>query len=53
VPDIFVPREGMRFDYLDDAYEFYCNYAKLAGFVVRKNRKRTQASWYVCNKEGF
>jgi hypothetical protein len=43
----------MRFDDLDDAYEFYCNYAKLAGFDVRKNRKRTQVLWYVCNKKGF
>jgi hypothetical protein len=53
VPDVFVPKEGMRFDDLDDAYEFYCNYAKLAGFDVRKNRKRTQVLWYVWNKEGF
>jgi hypothetical protein len=50
---VFVPREGMRFDDLDDAYEFYCDYTKLAGFDVRKNRKRMQVSWYVCNKEGF
>jgi hypothetical protein len=43
----------MRFDDLDEAYEFYYDYAKLAGFDVRKGRKRTQVSWYMCNKEGF
>jgi hypothetical protein len=53
VPDVFVPKDGMRFYDLDDAYEFYCDYAKLAGFDVRKSRKRMQVSWYVCNKEGF
>jgi hypothetical protein len=44
VPDVFVPKEGMRFDDLDDVYEFYCDYAKLAGFDVRKSKKRTQVS---------
>jgi hypothetical protein len=53
VPDVFVSKEGMSSDDLDNAYELYCDYAKLAGFGVRKNRKRTQVSWYVCNKEGF
>jgi hypothetical protein len=53
VPDVFVPKDGMRFEDLDDAYEFYCDYTKLAGFDVRKSRKRTQVLWYVCNKEGF
>jgi hypothetical protein len=53
VPDVFVLKGGMKFDDLDDAYEFYCDYTKLVGFDVRKNRKRTQVSWYVCNKEGF
>jgi hypothetical protein len=42
VPEVFVLKEGMRFDELDDAYELYCDYAKLLGFDVRKNRKRTQ-----------
>ena len=43
----------MKFHDVDDAYEFYCDYAQLAGFAVRRSRKRTQTSWYVCNKEGF
>jgi hypothetical protein len=45
-----VPKEGMQFNEGEDAYEFYCVYGKLAGFDVRRNRKRTQAAWYVCNK---
>jgi hypothetical protein len=53
VPDVFVLKQVMRFDDLDYAYEFYCDYAKLAGFDVRKSWKRTQVSWYVCNKEGM
>jgi hypothetical protein len=53
VTDAFRLKEGMGFDDLDDAYEFCCNYTKLAGFDVRKNRKRTHVSWYVCKKEGF
>jgi hypothetical protein len=53
VLDVFVPKDGLTFDDLDDAYELYCDYAKLAGFDVRKSRKRTWVSWYVCNKERF
>jgi hypothetical protein len=53
VPDEFVPKLYMKFDELDDAYEFYCYYAKMAGFNVRKGRKSTQVSWFFCNKEGF
>jgi hypothetical protein len=47
VPDVFVLKYDMRFDDLDEAYEFYCDYAKLAGFDVRKGRKRTQVMVYV------
>jgi hypothetical protein len=47
-----VSKEGMQFNEGEDAYEFYCDYGKLAGFDVRRNRKITQAAWYVCNKEG-
>jgi hypothetical protein len=31
VPKEFVPKQFMKFDDLDDAYEFYCDYAKMAG----------------------
>jgi hypothetical protein len=39
VPDEFVPKVGLKFDALEDAYEYYCDYAKLAGLDVRKGRK--------------
>jgi hypothetical protein len=39
VPNEFVPKVGLKFDTLEDAYEYYYNYAKLAGFDVRKGRK--------------
>jgi hypothetical protein len=29
----------MKFDDLDDAYDYYCDYANMAGFDVRKARK--------------
>jgi hypothetical protein len=43
----------MRFDEFYIAYEFYCDYAIMAGFDVRKSKKSPQVAWYVCNKEGF
>jgi hypothetical protein len=45
--------EGMMFDEFDSAYELYCDYAKMAGFDVRKSKTSPQVAWYVCNKEGF
>ncbi|XP_076934915.1 protein FAR1-RELATED SEQUENCE 5-like [Bidens hawaiensis] len=30
------PEKGMVFEYVDHAYHFYCEYAKKAGFCVRK-----------------
>jgi hypothetical protein len=47
--DEFVPKVGLKFDTLEDAYEYYYNYAKLAGFDVRKGRKSPEVR---CNKEG-
>jgi hypothetical protein len=41
VSDEFVPKVGMKFDGLEDAYEYYCDYASLAGFDVRKRRVST------------
>jgi hypothetical protein len=53
LPDELVPTQGMRFEEFDSAYEFYCDYAKMAGFDMRKSKKSAQVAWYVCNKEGF
>ncbi|KAI5317754.1 hypothetical protein L3X38_037461 [Prunus dulcis] len=53
------PKLGQGFESLDDAHEFYNNYAKEAGFSVRINysrkNKETNAilrKEYVCSKEG-
>jgi hypothetical protein len=34
VPDEFIPRQDMKFDDLEEAYEYYCDYAKMVGFDV-------------------
>jgi hypothetical protein len=39
VPNEFVPKVGLKFDTLEGAYEYYCDYTKLAGFDVRKGRE--------------
>ncbi|RYQ95153.1 hypothetical protein Ahy_B08g090207 [Arachis hypogaea] len=35
IPIEEIPYEGLRFDSLQKAQEFYCNYAKKLGFVTR------------------
>ncbi|KAJ8639655.1 hypothetical protein MRB53_016349 [Persea americana] len=53
------PKLGMHFDDLDEAYNFYNGYGKLAGFSVRKestNRgKDGEVVWkrFVCSKQGL
>lgn len=51
------PKMGMKFDTIDEAFGFYNDYAKLAGFKVRKDSSRTkdrEMVWkrYLCSKEG-
>ena len=53
------PKSGQGFESLDDAHEFYNNYAKEAGFSVRINYSRKNKETneilrkeYVCSKEG-
>jgi hypothetical protein len=43
----------MKFDVIDDAYKFYCDYAKMAGFDVRNGRKSPQVQWFYCKKQGY
>ncbi|KAI5340051.1 hypothetical protein L3X38_019325 [Prunus dulcis] len=54
------PKSGQGFESLDDAHEFYNNYAKKAGFSVRINSSRKNKETneilqkeYVCSKEGM
>ncbi|KAM5578540.1 hypothetical protein ABKV19_008713 [Rosa sericea] len=53
------PELGMIFDNDEDAYHFYCSYARSVGFKVRKrrlNQNRRGEIWkreYSCSCEGF
>lgn len=55
----WLPKIDMEFKTDEDAYQFYNNYAKVAGFSVRKAWINRRASGvvisrtYVCYKEGF
>jgi hypothetical protein len=53
VHEDFIPQQYMKFDDLDDAYEYYYDYANMIGFDVRKGRKSPQVQWLFCNKEGY
>jgi hypothetical protein len=53
VPEVFIPKQYMKFDDLDDTYDYYCDYAKMVGFYVRKGRKSPQVQWFFYNKEGY
>jgi hypothetical protein len=52
VHEEFIPKQYMKFDEVNDAYKYYCDYAKMPGFDVRKGRKSPQVQWFFCNKEG-
>jgi hypothetical protein len=43
----------MKFDELDDAYEYYCDNAKMAGFDVQKGRKSPQVQWFFVTSRGI
>ncbi|XP_076931874.1 uncharacterized protein LOC143597178 [Bidens hawaiensis] len=51
------PVKGMVFESVDHAYDFYCEYAKKAGFCVRKggsymNDGLLKSKCFTCSKEG-
>ncbi|XP_076951031.1 protein FAR1-RELATED SEQUENCE 5-like [Bidens hawaiensis] len=51
------PVKGTIFEYVDHAYDFYCEYAKKAGFCVRKggsymNDGLLKSKYFTCSKEG-
>jgi hypothetical protein len=43
-----MPNKTMKFNNVEGAYTFFCDYAQMAGFDVRRDRKTPQVSWYVC-----
>ncbi|XP_076915361.1 protein FAR-RED IMPAIRED RESPONSE 1-like [Bidens hawaiensis] len=49
------PVQGMVFEYVDHAYDFYCEYAKKVGFGVRKggsymNDGLLKSKYFTCSK---
>ncbi|XP_035832897.1 protein FAR1-RELATED SEQUENCE 5-like [Helianthus annuus] len=56
-PSSLTPAEGMLFDTVDDAYNFYKTYAEAGGWTVRKgtqheNRGIVINKYFFCSKEG-
>ncbi|XP_022003323.1 protein FAR1-RELATED SEQUENCE 5-like [Helianthus annuus] len=56
-PSSLTPTEGMLFDTVDDAYNFYKTYAEAGGWTVRKgtqheNRGIVINKYFFCSKEG-
>ncbi|XP_022040082.2 protein FAR1-RELATED SEQUENCE 5-like [Helianthus annuus] len=56
-PSSLTPAEGMLFDIVDDAYNFYKTYAEAGGWTVRKgaqheNRGIVINKYFFCSKEG-
>ena len=53
------PKEGLKFDNLDECERFYKNYAHHVGFSVRKSSCKKDIEgvekykYFVCSKEGF
>jgi hypothetical protein len=43
-----VPRIGMTFGNVDEAYNFYSRYAYDVGFPLKKYRERKNCKWLNC-----
>ncbi|XP_066347563.1 putative protein FAR1-RELATED SEQUENCE 10 [Miscanthus floridulus] len=52
IPAVLVPRVRQQFSTKNDAYIFYKDYAKLAGFSLRTARTSKETNHWVCNREG-
>jgi hypothetical protein len=50
VPKVFIPKQYMKFDDLNDAYEYYCDYAKMVGFDEQEGRKSPQVQWFFVTR---
>jgi hypothetical protein len=53
VAPVFVPRVKQVFPRKNDAYMFYRDYAKLAGFSIRTARFSKETNHWVCSREGW
>ena len=47
-----VPKVGMTFSGVDEAYKFYSRYAYEVGFPLKRYRERKNCKWLNCSMEG-
>jgi hypothetical protein len=47
-----VPKVGMTFSGVDEAYQFYSRYSYELGFPLKKYRERKNCKWLNCSMEG-
>jgi hypothetical protein len=47
-----IPKVGMTFCNVDEAYNFYSRYAYDVGFPLKKYRERKNCKWLNCSMEG-
>jgi hypothetical protein len=47
-----VPRIGMTFGNVDEAYSFYSRYTYEVGFPLKKYRERKNYKWLKCSMKG-
>ena len=52
MPLNLVPAAGMKFTTYEKAWDFYNNYARCAGFGIRKRAKHRTNAYIVCSREG-
>ncbi|XP_020183820.1 protein FAR-RED IMPAIRED RESPONSE 1-like [Aegilops tauschii subsp. strangulata] len=52
MPLNLIPAAGMKFTTYDKAWAFYNNYARCAGFGIRKRAKHRTNAYIVCSREG-
>jgi len=52
MPLNLIPAAGMKFTTYDKAWDFYNNYARCAGFGIRKRAKHRTNAYIVCSREG-
>jgi hypothetical protein len=52
ISEDIVPKVGMQFRTVDDAYGFYAHYAEVVGFGIKKYREKRGSKWLNCVKEG-
>ncbi|RLN04060.1 protein FAR1-RELATED SEQUENCE 11-like [Panicum miliaceum] len=53
IAPLFLPRVRQVFLSMNDAYVFYKDYAKIAGFSLRTARTSKKTSHWVCSREGW